>query len=135
MQRVPPTLVLAFSLAFSSAAAQDVTCVRITPEQTAAIESGLTVSGGGSIEAGWAVRSGAHHNLYFVSADIGGPGLEGPNDVGTWAMNDVEAGTVGLVLAVNSMAREFSVFPDGRSTDAETSMDDPGARESQGCVD
>ena len=45
------------------------------------------VSGGegGRVRSGQIVRSSDHETIYFVSAEIDGPGLEDTGDVGTWA--------------------------------------------------
>lgn len=108
-------------------------CLQVPPEKVSQIEAGLTVYGGGSLQHARAVRSGAHEHVYFVSADLEGPGLEGPGHLATWAVTRLD-GSGGMVLAVSGQAKEFSDWPDGEKTDARTTMDDPGARESQDCV-
>jgi hypothetical protein len=99
------------------------------------IESGLTVTGGGSLKNARAVRSQDFKRVYFVSAEIDGPGLEGSGDIGTWAKSGPLRVGRGLILAVDSVANEFSDWGDGRTTDAQLSMSNNGAEESQKCVE
>lgn len=116
-----------------AAEASEVDCLTVPPSKVDQIESGLTVQGGGNLRSAEAVRSGAHRSVYFVSADLEGPGLEGPGHLATWAVTELND-TGGLVLAVSGQAKEFSDWPAGEQTDARTTMSDPGARESQSCV-
>jgi hypothetical protein len=67
-----------------------------------------------------------------VSADLQGSGLEGTDDVGTWATNRLRLG--GLILAVDSVSEEFSDWGHVDTTDAQLSMSDDGAELSQECV-
>ena len=97
-----------------------------------AIQTGLTVEGGGKLRSAQAVKSGDFESVYFVSADIQGPGLEGAHDIGTWATNRLRVG--GLIFAVDSVAKEFSDWGHGDKTDARLSMEDDGAEESQECA-
>jgi hypothetical protein len=93
------------------------------------ISSGLTVTGGGKLRNAQQVRSDDFSRIYFVSAEVQGPGLEGDGDVATWATN----GKV-LVYSVGGFAKQFSDWIDGGSTDAQFSLADDGAEESQDCV-
>lgn len=61
----------------------DVDCLNVPAHKVDQIEAGLTVQGGGSLRKAEAVRSGAHRSVYFVSADLEGPGLEGPGHLAT----------------------------------------------------
>lgn len=115
------------------ASAADVDCLDVSAQTVEKIESGLTVQGGGSLQDARAVRSGAHRSAYFVSADLEGPGLEGPGHLATWIVTELE-GPGGMVLAVSGQAKEFSDWGDASTTDARATMSDPGARESQACV-
>lgn len=111
----------------------EVDCLDVPSHKADQIEAGQTIQGGGSLRKAEAVRSGAHRSVYFVSADLEGPGLEGPGHLATWAVTALDD-RGGLVLAVSSQAKEFSDWPDGERTDARATISDPGARESQDCV-
>lgn len=116
-----------------AAAAPQSACLPVPAEMVELIASGLIVNGGGMLRDAWAVASGAHKQMYFISAEIDGPGMEREGDIGTWASNRLE-GRQGILMAVPATATEFSKWPDGSRTDAQLSMSDPGARESQACV-
>lgn len=107
-------------------------CLDVPPSIVAAIEEGLTVTGGGSLRLAQAVRSDDFLRVYFISADIQGSGLTATDDVGTWSTNKLE--NHGVIFAVDEMAKEFSEWGDGGSTDAHLSMTDDGAQESVDCV-
>ena len=107
-------------------------CQNVPKAVVKAIRTGLTVEGGGSLRSVQAVKSKDFKSVYFVSADIEGPGLEGTDDVATWATNRLKVG--GLIYSVNEVAKEFSDWGDGGETDAQFSMDDHGAEESQVCA-
>lgn len=111
----------------------DVDCLNVPTHKVDQIEAGLTVQGGGSLRRAETVRSAAHRSVYFVSADVEGPGLEGPGHLATWAATELDD-RGGSVLAVSGQAKEFSEWPDGDQTDARTTMSDPGVREAQDCV-
>lgn len=99
------------------------------------IETGLTVSGGGSLSSGQAVRSDDFEQVWFVAAEIDGPGLEGDGDIGLWATNSVPGGSPeGLIFAVDAIAREFSDWGAGGATDAQLSTGDDGASEAVDCL-
>jgi len=83
-----------------------------------------------------AVRSRDFKHVWFVSAEIDGPGLEGNGDIGTWAKTGSRAARGGLILSVDSVfAQVLSGWPAGDSTYAGVTMDDDGARESRDCVE
>lgn len=97
------------------------------------ISEGLTVDGGGSLRNAQAVRSGDYKKVWFIAADIQGPGLEGSEDIGIWATNSLVG--EGLIMAVGGYATEFSDWGDGGQTDAQLSTSDDGAQEARGCVE
>lgn len=118
---------------FAAPVAAQEECLSVPADIVADVESGLTVDGGGELAFARAVRSGAHEKAWFVSADLVGDGLEGGNDVATWIVTGLYSGG-GMVLSVDAMAQEFSVYPDAERTAASATMADPGARASQRCV-
>lgn len=108
-------------------------CTAVAPAVLTSIASGLTVSGGGTLRDGQAVRSGDFRNVWFVAAEIDGPGLERDGDVGVWALNSLEPGG-GLILSVDATARAFSDWPDGSKTSAAVSMANSGASAAEACA-
>lgn len=69
---------------------------------------------------------------YFVAGDLEGPGLEGNDEIATFATSDLGGG--GLTFAVDAVANEFTDWGDGRSTDAGFSASDAGVRVARDCV-
>lgn len=112
---------------------RDPHCMAVPPAVVKAISTGLEVQGGGSLRFAQAVKSDDFESVYFVSADIQGAGLEGDDDVATWATNRLRVG--GLTFAVDSVAQEFSDWGDADKTDANLTMDDDGAELSRDCVE
>jgi hypothetical protein len=111
-------------------------CENVPQALVDAMEEGLEVTGGGgTLTNAKAVKSNDFERVYFISADIDGPGLEGPDDIGTWAKSGPLRVGEGLILAVDGVANEFSDWGDGRKTDAMLSMDNDGAEESKDCVE
>ena len=107
------------------------TCKPVPPATTDAISSGLNTPGRGSILRAVAVRSEAYADRHFVAATMGGTGIEG--DPGVWlTIGDLRNPT--MILAVDSIARRFSVFPDANQTSPRATMSDPGAMEAKGCL-
>lgn len=104
-------------------------CVAVHDNVKANIESGLNITGGGSIRNLSAVKSNNFKNVYFVSGDLQGSGLEGSNDIATFNTNDIGASSA-IVNSTNGVAEEFSVFP----TVKDITMNDDGVRESIACA-
>jgi hypothetical protein len=108
-------------------------CVPVPPGTVALIGNQLNLEGNGSIRNAWAVRSGANDSIYFVSAEMDGPFIEGSGHVGTWAVNDL-ATQGGPVWSISRSALEYSNWPSGATTSVGLSMDQPGAEKSAECV-
>jgi hypothetical protein len=110
-------------------------CESVSRKLLHAITTGLTVSGGGSLSEAAAVRSSDFEKVWFVAAEIDGPGLEGSGDVGIWATNgDPSRRPSGLIFAVDAIAKEFSDWGDGSTADAQLSISDDGAQEAADCL-
>jgi len=107
-------------------------CESVSEEVVAALASGLTVQGGGTLRDAWAVRSNDFENVYFVAAEIDGPGIEGDGDIGVWTASDPSS--PGGHYSVNAVAKEFSDWGDGGATTAGFSLADDGVSESRDCV-
>lgn len=124
---------IATSSSSGSSGSQTNRCESVPASMVAVLEDALTVQGGGSIPDAAAVRSGSFERIYFIAAEIEGPGLEGAGDIGVWASNRLEGGA-GLIFSVDQVAQEFSQFGPGGRTDANITMADDGAREAVDCL-
>lgn len=81
-----------------------------------------------------AVRS-VTKGVWFVSAEIDGPGLEGDGEIGTWAKSGPLSPGGGAILAVDTVfAQILSAWEPGDRTYADLTMDDEGAEKSRECV-
>ena len=84
-----------------------------------------------SLENGQVVKSRDHSDIYFVSAELEGPGLFDPGDVATWATTS--PGGAQAIFSVDELAKDYSTWRDGTAI-ASLSLDDDGAKESRDCV-
>lgn len=115
-------------------------CIPVDAEVVEAIESGLIEDSGASLRNVWAVRSDDFELIWFVAGDLEGPALDGDDEIAVFATSMLNEegeyeGMGGLVLAVSGFAVEFSDWPDGGKTQAETSLNDDGAREAWDCAE
>lgn len=104
------------------------------------IAEGLTVRGRGSLRDGYAVRSKDFQKVWFLAAEIDGPGLRGDGDIGLWATNAPPATNsyaeyAGLMFSVDSVAKEFSDWGAGDTSDAQITQFDDGAQEARECAE
>lgn len=121
-------------------------CQQVPRTFVRSLQQGLTVQGGGTLRWAHAVRSrddigGLYEGkrVWFVSAEIQGPGFGGKDEIGTWATTSRPTGRESaLIMAVDPIAREFSEWGvdtrEGSPADEVRSMDWHGAKESQACV-
>jgi hypothetical protein len=83
------------------------------------------------LKNGWIVKSRDHGDIWFVSAELDGPGFEDPGDVGTWATTS--PGGAEAIYSVDDIAKDHTSWRDGTAI-AGLSMDDDGAMESRACA-
>jgi hypothetical protein len=107
-------------------------CVVVSQKKLNRIADLLTVSGGGSLANGHAVKSNDFESLWFIAATINGPKMESKT-IGIWAANTLEAVTGGI-FSVDSFAEEFSDWVVGSTTDANITQYDDGAQEAAQCA-
>jgi hypothetical protein len=107
-------------------------CVVVSQKKLNRIADLLTVSGGGSLANGHAVKSNDFESLWFIAATINGPKM-GSKTIGIWATNTLEAVTGGI-FSVDSFAEEFSDWVVGSTTDANITQYDDGAQEAAQCA-
>jgi hypothetical protein len=106
-------------------------CLNVPANIVANINEGFNTEGL-SIQKAKAVKSKDFGSVYFISGDIQGPGLEGNDEIATFATNKLDS--PGIYLSVDNIAKEFSVFPDASTTDAKATMKDDGALLSRDCI-
>lgn len=107
-------------------------CIEVSRERLDRIALALTVEGG-SLREGWAYRSPAHTEAYFVAAEIDGPGLEDEGDDELWFVTSFES-VAGIVLPVGEARTGFVTSGDAGDIDARVSSSDPGAQEARTCL-
>jgi hypothetical protein len=116
-------------------ATESTRCENVPPRLVKTIEDGLNVSVAGTLKDARAVKSEDFKQVYFISAEIDGEGMEGAGEIATWAKSGPLRVGGGLIYAVDGFANQFSNSDDGGDTDAQLSMDDDGAEESRSCVE
>lgn len=84
-------------------------CEPLEDEAVALLISGLSVEGE-SLRGIQAARSRAYEKLWFVSADIQGPGFEGDADIAVWALDDLT--NPSFIYWVNDKAKDHSNWGD-----------------------
>jgi hypothetical protein len=107
-------------------------CEKVSSALLNAIAEGLTVTGGGTLRNGYAVKSKDFAKVYMVAADIQGVGMEGDSDIGVWATNSLDG--AGLIFAVDGRAKEFSDWGHGDTTDANITQSSDGVSEAKECA-
>jgi len=107
-------------------------CELVSSAVLNAIAEGLTVNGGGTLRNGYAVKSDDFSKVYMVAADIQGTGMEGDGEVGVWATNSLDGG--GLIFAVDGLAKKFSDWGHGDTTDAHITQSSDGVAEAKECA-
>ena len=83
------------------------------------------------LENGQIVKSADHDDIWFVSAELEGPGFQRPGDIGTWATTS--PGGSEAIYSVDDIAKDHTSWRDGTAI-AGLSLDDDGAMESRECV-
>jgi hypothetical protein len=107
-------------------------CELVSSAVLNAIAEGLTVTGGGTLRNGYAVKSDDFSKVYMVAADIQSTGMEGDGEIGVWATNSLD--DTGLIFAVDSFAKEFSDWGHGDTTDANITASSDGVAEAKECA-
>jgi hypothetical protein len=78
---------------------------------------------------GKAYKSPDYANVYFIAIEFEATGIE--KQVGVWARNGIESG---LILAADSYAQSFTVWPDADKTDAQILPSDPAIKIARECL-
>ena len=78
-----------------------------------------------------AVKSPAFAKVYFIAVEFSATGVD--NQVGVFASNGLMDGA-GLVMAVDGVAKQFTVWPDAGKTTAAISGSDPSVVAAKACL-
>lgn len=105
-------------------------CESAASDLTTPLTNGLEPEGL-QLTSAFVVKSSDHDSVYFVSAEVEGPGYENSGDVATWASTSRYGGD--LLYAVDELANELSTLRDGREV-ARLSTGDDGVQLSRDCV-
>lgn len=118
----------------TAATTQNNRCVPASQQQIETIRTGIKdIEPNNDIQTAWAVKSNDFKNIWFVAAEIFGAGIQPKQAIGVWAISGDPAAP-GMTLSVNGFATQFSPYPDGATTDAQTSMNDDGAQQALACA-
>lgn len=136
-----PVLILAtFLLLFSSSshtAMANSECLKINKWYPTQVLSGGE-SGTGKLKfvSAVAIRSKDFNRVYFVAIKFKATGVG--NQVGVWAVSgklpQKPADLSGLTLAVDSIAQQFTVWPDGDKTQAQIMTNDRYVSKAKSCL-
>jgi hypothetical protein len=83
------------------------------------------------LREGHVVKSRDHEDIYFISAELDGPGFQHAGHVATWATTS--PGGAAAIFSVDELAKDQTTWRDGTAI-AGLSLEDDGARESRACV-
>ena len=101
-------------------------CQPVLDDVMAALESGLTLDGA-SLPVGFAVESPSFPGVFYIAAELDGPGYESKSDAPVWVSESISLGGITVDVgfeAVNALAmsvsswdnfldRDFSTFGEG----------------------
>lgn len=94
------------------------------------------LTAGERLRSARAVKSSDFKSVWFISAEIDGPGLDGDGEIGTWAKTGPLGAGAGRILSIDTVfAQQLSGWDAGDTTYAGVTMADDGAEESRHCVD
>lgn len=85
-------------------------CAAAPPAVVTALAKGLTVSGGGRLTNAKVLQTGVFQRTSVLVAEIDGPGIDGPGQVGVWSTTD-RLSPRSHFISANSLARQFSRWP------------------------
>jgi hypothetical protein len=117
------------SASSASSAIANVQCIAIPSVVLADIASGEE-SGVGMIPVvGYAVKSPDFSNVYFLAIQFSATGID--DQIGVWARNGIDSG---IIMSVDSIAQNFTVWPDADGTDAAIASNDPSVSSAKPCL-
>jgi hypothetical protein len=110
-------------------------CVTPTQAHIDGIAEGL-VGAGNALTRAAAIRATEREDVWFIAAEIAGPGIEPGQAIGLWATNSDISGDriTGMTISVDGFAKEFSQWPDGGASAFALSQFEDGAQEALDCL-
>jgi hypothetical protein len=78
---------------------------------------------------GFAVKSPDFSNVYFLAIQFSATGID--DQIGVWARNGIDSGTI---MSVDSIAQNFTVWPDADGTAAAIASNDPSVSSAKSCL-
>jgi hypothetical protein len=127
-------IILTITACGSSAISPSPRCQTASIRQTKNIRDGVqSTASSNDIGSAWAVKSGDYQNVWFVAAEIKGPGIEPGQVIGLWAISG-DPDDPGLTFSANAIAFLYSGYGEGSKTKAHISQLDDGAQEAISCA-
>ena len=115
--------------ASTDSASSNVQCILIPPNVMADIASGEEAGAGMIPVSGYAVKSPDFSNVYFLAIQFSANGVD--DQVGVWARNGIDSG---IIMSVDPIAQNFTVWPDADGTDAAIAPNDPSVKSAKSCL-
>ena len=106
-------------------------CLPVDSAMGQGIMSGAEAGTGAKYVRSAAVKSPDFDKVYFIAVEFSADGVG--KQVGVFSSNALTAGG-GLVMAVDGMAQQFTVWPDADTTKAAISRDDPSVDVAKACL-
>jgi hypothetical protein len=112
------------------------TCLGISDRLFEAINSGVQdIQESNSILKASAYKAPDRANVWFIAAEIQGPGIGSGVAIGVWASSyGVEDDGTGSLFSVDGIANEFSSWGSTEGTSFEISRFEDGVQESRDCL-
>jgi hypothetical protein len=106
-------------------------CVAVGTGLGKSIISGAESGTGAKFVQASAVKSPDFDKVYFIAVEFSATGVD--NQVGVFASNSLKDGG-GVVMAVDGLAQQFTVWPDADKTKAAISAADPSVDTAKACL-
>lgn len=116
----------------SSAPEASVACESVPDGDLARLAEGAESDVGTiTLTNGRAFKSDDYESVYFIAAELSADGVDG--ETGVWATNTLPVGS-GSLLAVDGIAKQFTVWPDSDTSSAEISSTDSAVSTVRDCA-
>lgn len=108
-------------------------CLSVPPQLTATIQAGIQYTSGEiTLREAYAIPSREYEAVYFVSADLEGLGLDGPEQIATWAVEKLDDPKT--IFSIDGLSRQFSHFAHAESHDPTIRVDSDGYLDTRRCT-
>jgi hypothetical protein len=127
--KVVPVDSTSLAITTTSETLPNVECISVPSDVLADIASGEENGVGMLPVLGFAVKSPDFSNVYFLAVKFSATGVD--DQIGVWARNGIDSG---LIMSVDSIAKNFTVWPDADGTGAAIASNDPSVTLSKSCL-